>query len=99
MTAANWTHAPVLRTIFAAESAPVGDVTSRSDPPVDNLPADLASAHAMILAQREMLAAAQSEAKARALEIERLKLQLTKARHERGNRRSVESCSSSSSSS
>jgi len=37
----------------------------------------------MILAQREMLAVAQSEAKARALEIERLKLLLAKARHER----------------
>ena len=36
----------------------------------------------MILAQREMLAAAQSEAKVRALEIERLKLQLAKARRE-----------------
>jgi transposase len=56
----------------------------------DALPADLASAHAMILAQREMLAQseaalseAQSHAKTRALEIERLKLQLAKARHER----------------
>ena len=37
----------------------------------------------MILAQREMLATAQSVAKARALEIERLKLELAKARHER----------------
>jgi len=37
----------------------------------------------MILAQREMLAAARSEAKARTLEIEQLKLQLAKARHER----------------
>jgi transposase len=37
----------------------------------------------MILAQRELLAAARSEAKARALEIERLRLQLAKARHER----------------
>ena len=36
----------------------------------------------MILAQREMLTAAQSEAKVRALEIERLKLQLAKARRE-----------------
>ena len=36
----------------------------------------------MILAQREMLAAAQNEAKVRALEIERLKLQLAKARRE-----------------
>jgi len=37
----------------------------------------------MILAQREMLAFAQNEAKVRALEIERLKLLLAKARHER----------------
>jgi len=37
----------------------------------------------MILAQRELLAAARSEAKARALEIEQLKLKLAKARHER----------------
>jgi transposase len=36
----------------------------------------------MILAQREMLAAARSEAKVRTLEIERLKLLLAKARHE-----------------
>ena len=36
-----------------------------------------------MVAQREMLAAAQSEAKVRALEIERLKLQLAKARRER----------------
>jgi transposase len=49
---------------------------------LDALPSDLASAHAMILAQREMLTAAQSEAKVRALEIERLKLQLAKARRE-----------------
>jgi len=37
----------------------------------------------MILAQRESLAAARSEARTRALEIERLKLELAKARHER----------------
>jgi len=37
----------------------------------------------MIRAQRETIAAAHSEAKSRALEIERLKLQLAKARHER----------------
>jgi transposase len=56
----------------------------------DALPADLASAHAMILAQRDMLAQrdaalseAESKARTRALEIERLKLQLAKARHER----------------
>jgi transposase len=80
------THAPVLRAIFPIESAQVGGVTSRSDPPAnglpDALPGDLASAHAMI-AQRELLAAAHREAKVRALEIERLKLQLAKARHER----------------
>jgi transposase len=48
----------------------------------ENLPDDLASAHAMILAQREMLIVATSEAKLRALEIERLKLLLAKARRE-----------------
>ena len=37
----------------------------------------------MILAQREMLAEARSEAKVRALEIERLKLMLAKARREK----------------
>jgi transposase len=58
-------------------------VTNPSDP----LPSDLASAHALILAQRELLAkeqslrtAAESEAKVGALEIERLKLMLAKAR-------------------
>lgn len=49
----------------------------------DPLPSDLAAAHALILAQREMLAAALSEAKLRALEIERLKLMLAKARREK----------------
>ena len=60
------------------------------DGPPDNLPDDLASAHALILAQRERLAEkeaalgeAQSEAKVRALEIERLKLLLARARRER----------------
>lgn len=48
----------------------------------DALPSDLAGAHAMILALRETLSAARSESKARALEIERLKLQLAKARRE-----------------
>jgi transposase len=61
-------------------------VTTPSEQPADRLPSelpgDLESAHAMILAQREMLVAAQSEAKVRALEIERLKLLLAKARHE-----------------
>jgi transposase len=53
------------------------------------LPLDLASAHALILAQRELLEqeqaariVAQSEAKVRALEVERLKLLLAKARRE-----------------
>ena len=55
----------------------------RADGLPSGLPNDLVSAHAMILAQREMLAAAQNEAKTRALEIERLKLLLAKARHER----------------
>jgi len=61
-------------------------VTDVSDP----LPSDLASAHALILAQRELLAKeqslridAESEAKIRALEIERLKLMLAKARREK----------------
>jgi transposase len=49
----------------------------------ENLPDDLASAHAMILAQREMLIVATSQAKVRALEIERLKLMLAKARREK----------------
>ena len=49
----------------------------------DPLPADLAAAHAMILAQREMLAEARSAAKVWALEIERLKLMLAKARREK----------------
>ena len=55
--------------------------------PSDPLPSDLASAHALILAQRELLAkeqslriAAESEVKVGALEIERLKLMLAKAR-------------------
>lgn len=55
----------------------------------DPLPSDLASAHAMILAQREQLAqqqaenlAAQSEVKVTRLEIERLKFLLAKARRE-----------------
>jgi transposase len=61
-------------------------VTDVSDP----LPSDLASAHALILAQRELLAKeqslridAESEAKIRALEIERLKLMLARARREK----------------
>jgi transposase len=58
--------------------------------PSDSLPADLAAAHAMILAQREMLIEAQahanllaSEAKIRVIEIERLKLMLAKMRREK----------------
>ena len=70
----------------ATESVLVIVVTSPHEHPSgglpDFLPGDLTSAHAMILAQHEMLAAAQSEAKVRALEIERLKLQLAKARRE-----------------
>ena len=80
--------------IFAARYAVVVVVAKPSehslDKPSDALPSDLASAHALILAQREQLAQteaalseAEREAKVRALEIERLKLQLAKARHER----------------
>jgi transposase len=61
-------------------------VTDVSDP----LPSDLAGAHALILAQRELLAKeqslrieAESEAKSRAFEIERLKLMLARARREK----------------
>ena len=53
-------------------------MTSPSDP----LPADLAAAHAMILAQRELLTLAKSEVTVGRLEIERLKLMLAKARRE-----------------
>src|SRR5271165_7323167 len=53
-------------------------VTTCSDP----LPADLAAAHAVILAQREMLTIARSEVTVGRLEIERLKLMLAKARRE-----------------
>jgi transposase len=51
--------------------------------PSEPLPEDLAEAHALILAQREMLAEAQNEAKVWALEIERLKLMLAKLRREK----------------
>jgi transposase len=51
-------------------------VTTPSEP----LPADLAAAHAMILAQRDQLALAKSEVTVGRLEIERLKLMLAKAR-------------------
>jgi transposase len=50
--------------------------------PPDPLPDDLASAHAMILAQREMLIVAQRETKLHVLEVERLKFLLAKARRE-----------------
>jgi len=56
----------------------------------DSLPTDLASAHALIIAQREALSAAQarataaeSEAQHRALLIEKLKYTIRKLRHER----------------
>jgi transposase len=55
----------------------------------DSLPTDLAAAHAVIMAQREALAvaearasAAESEAKLRALEIEKLKYTIAKLRHQ-----------------
>jgi transposase len=57
---------------------------------VDSLPADLAAAHAMIIAQREALlaaearaSAAESEAKHRALLIEKLKYTIASLRHEK----------------
>lgn len=50
--------------------------------PSDPLPADLAAAHAIILAQREQLILAKSEVAVGRLEIERLKLMLAKARRE-----------------
>jgi transposase len=56
----------------------------------DSLPTDLASAHALIIAQRQALSAAQarasaaeSEAQHRALLIEKLKYTIRKLRHER----------------
>lgn len=56
----------------------------------DSLPTDLASAHALIVAQRQALigaetraAAAESEAQYRALLIEKLKFTIRKLRHER----------------
>src|SRR6516162_3984994 len=56
----------------------------------DSLPTDLAAAHAMIIAQREIVAVAEAKAaaiesvaKSRALEIEQLKYQIAKLRHER----------------
>ena len=49
----------------------------------DSLPTDLASAHALIIAQRQALSAAESDAKYRALLIEKLKYTIRKLRHER----------------
>src|SRR5579859_2152289 len=56
----------------------------------DSLPTDLASAHALIMAQRQALsaaeqraAAAESEAQYRALLIEKLKFTIRKLRHDR----------------
>jgi transposase len=76
------TQGVILRAIFATKYAPLRFVTTPFAPLSNDLPNDLASAHAMILAQREALIMAQSDAKVRALEIERLKLQLAKARRE-----------------
>src|ERR1700726_335459 len=64
--------------IFSGEYGWIVIVTTSSDP----LPADLAAAHAMILAQRELLTLARSEVTVGRLEIERLKLMLAKARRE-----------------
>jgi transposase len=58
---------------------------SSPNPPVpaaDTLPADLAAAHALILALQGELAAARQQAGERAIEIERLRLALAKARRE-----------------
>ena len=49
----------------------------------DSLPTDLASAHALIIAQRQALSEAQHEAQHRALLIEKLKYTIKKLRHER----------------
>ncbi|WP_188595222.1 IS66 family transposase, partial [Niveispirillum cyanobacteriorum] len=58
---------------------------SSPNPPAqaaDNLPADLAAAHALILALQGELARARQQAGERAIEIERLRLALAKARRE-----------------
>jgi hypothetical protein len=47
-----------------------------------SLPTDLASAHALIIAQRQALIAAQSEAQHRALLIEKLKYTIKKLRRQ-----------------
>jgi hypothetical protein len=74
----------------------------------DSLPTDLASAHVVIIAQREALSAAQeravaaeSEAQYRALLIEKLKFTIRKLQHdrfgpssERGTRSINSSCNS-----
>jgi transposase len=59
-------------------------------PAADSLPTDLAAAHAMIIAQRDALmaaearaSAAESEAQYRALLIEKLKYTIRRLRHER----------------
>jgi transposase len=49
----------------------------------DSLPTDLASAHALIVAQRQALAAAESESQYRGLLIDKLKYTIRKLRHER----------------
>jgi transposase len=46
------------------------------------LPADLASAHALVIAHRVALLAAQSEVQHRALLIEKLKYTIKKLQHE-----------------
>jgi Transposase C of IS166 homeodomain len=66
------------RAIFCGESASIARVTTPSDP----LPTDLAAAHEMIVAQREMLRLARSELTISRLELERYKLLLAKARRE-----------------
>ena len=57
--------------------------------PTDSLPPDLASAHALILAQRQALSAAEAKARnaeaevrARELMIEQMKFTIAKLRHE-----------------
>src|ERR1700746_691765 len=57
---------------------------------IDSLPSDLAAAHTMIMTQRDALmaaearaSAAESEAKFRALLIEKLKYTIAKLRHEK----------------
>ena len=75
---------------FSGRFSAANMVQSGREKPLRSLPSDLAGAHAMILAQRELLAqeqaekiVAQSEAKVIRLEIERLKFLLAKARREK----------------